>query len=118
MRKFVDKRNHVLLSLKVRENLKSCASAMYFRSTHQTCDPLIEGNIEEIEFDIVPPTVIKKFATGKGNANKEKMYEAFDVENPGVDIRSWLTPRSTNTISPVSDVVDAYFIVKYGLNSL
>ena len=71
---------------------------------------------EGIEFDIVPPTVIKKFATGKGNANKEKMYEAFDVENPGVDIRSWLTPRSTNTISPVSDVVDAYFIAKYGFN--
>jgi len=72
---------------------------------------------EELEFEIIPPTVIKKFATGKGNANKEKMYEAFDTENPGVNLRSWLTPRSSNTISPVSDIVDAYFIAKYGLES-
>jgi hypothetical protein len=70
----------------------------------------------QIEFDIIPPTVIKKFATGKGNANKEKMYEAFVNENPGVDLRSWLTPRSSNVISPVSDIVDAYFIAKYGLS--
>ena len=71
---------------------------------------------EQIEFEIIPPTVIKKFATGKGNANKEKMYEAFINENPGVDLRSELTPRSSNVISPVSDIVDAYFIAKYGLS--
>ena len=35
-----------------------------------------------IEFEIIPPTVIKKFATGKGNANKELMYESFESENP------------------------------------
>ena len=28
----------------------------------------------------IPPTVIKKYATGKGNANKELMYEAFMAE--------------------------------------
>ena len=70
---------------------------------------------EGLEFEIVPPTVIKKFASGKGNANKELMYESFENENPETDLRSWLTPRSSNTISPVSDIVDAYFIAKYGL---
>jgi hypothetical protein len=71
---------------------------------------------EQIPFSIIPPTVIKKFATGKGNANKEKMYEEFVKENPGVDLRSDLTPRSSNVISPVNDIVDAYFIAKFGLN--
>ena len=70
----------------------------------------------KIPFDIVPPTTIKKFATGKGNANKQKMYESFLKENTSADIRSLLTPRSTNVISPVNDIVDAYFITKYGLS--
>jgi hypothetical protein len=30
-----------------------------------------------IPYETIPPTVIKKFATGKGNADKEKMQEAF-----------------------------------------
>ena len=71
---------------------------------------------EGIDFEIIPPTVIKKFATGKGNANKELMYENFDRENSHVDLQSWLTPRSNNIISPVSDIVDSYFIAKYGLS--
>ena len=70
----------------------------------------------EIPVEIIPPTTIKKFATGKGNANKQKMYESFVEENPSVDLRSSLTPRSSNVISPVSDIVDAYFITKYGLS--
>ncbi len=73
---------------------------------------------EEVEFEIVPPTTIKKFATGKGNASKEKMYETFMKENPSFDLRASLTPRSSNVISPVSDIVDAYFITKYGLSVL
>ena len=73
---------------------------------------------EELNFEIIPPTVIKKFATGKGNANKEKMYEAFCTENPNLDLRSQLTPRSSNVISPVSDIVDAYFIAKYGISNI
>ena len=70
----------------------------------------------KIPVEIVPPTTIKKFATGKGNANKEKMHEFFVAENPSVNLRSSLTPRSSNVISPVSDIVDAYFITKYGLS--
>jgi Holliday junction resolvasome RuvABC endonuclease subunit len=70
----------------------------------------------KIPVEIIPPTTIKKFATGKGNANKQKMYESFVEENPSIDLRSSLTPRSSNVISPVSDIVDAYFITKYGLS--
>ena len=70
----------------------------------------------KIPVEIIPPTTIKKFATGKGNANKQKMYESFVEENPSSDIRSLLTPRSSNVISPVNDIVDAYFITKYGLS--
>ena len=68
-----------------------------------------------IDFKIIPPTVVKKFATGSGNASKEKMYESFAQENPRRDIKSLLTPRSENIISPLNDVVDAYFILKCGI---
>ena len=46
-------------------------------------------------FSLVPPTVVKKYATGKGNANKEVMYEAFSAElvTPS-DLKSRLTPKS------------------------
>jgi hypothetical protein len=68
-----------------------------------------------IYYEVIPPTQVKKFATEKGNANKEDMYNKFCEENPNIDIQSTLTPKSTNVISPVSDVVDAYYILKYGL---
>lgn len=70
---------------------------------------------EYIDIDIIAPTQIKKFASGSGNASKEKMYEAFVEEHGDLDLRSKLTPRSTNVISPVNDIVDAYYILKYGI---
>ena len=68
-----------------------------------------------IDYEIVAPTTVKKFASGSGNATKEKMYEAFVEENPRRDIKDVLTPRSSNIISPLNDVVDSYFILKYGI---
>ena len=66
-------------------------------------------------FTSVPPTVIKKYATGKGNANKEIMYDAFCAEilTPS-DLKSKLTPKSKKLRNPVTDIVDSYFICKYG----
>jgi len=66
-------------------------------------------------FTSVPPTVIKKYATGKGNANKEIMYDAFCAEilTPP-DLKSRLTPKSKKLRNPVTDIVDSYFICKYG----
>ena len=65
-----------------------------------------------VPFDVYAPTVIKKFATGKGNANKEMMIEAFEDET-GVDIREacGIINKSWN---PITDIVDAYYICKYG----
>jgi crossover junction endodeoxyribonuclease RuvC len=64
------------------------------------------------DYHVVPPTVIKKFATGKGNANKEKLQEHF-IEETGVDIKKMLdmTEKQWN---PSSDIIDAYYICKYG----
>ena len=66
-------------------------------------------------FTSIPPTVIKKYATGKGNANKEVMYEAFSAEllTP-TDLQERLRPNSKKLSNPVTDLVDAYFIAKWG----
>ena len=63
-------------------------------------------------YHVVPPTVIKKFATGKGNANKERLQECF-IEETGVNVKKMLdmTEKQWN---PSSDIIDAYYICKYG----
>jgi hypothetical protein len=72
-----------------------------------------------IPFKNYPPSVIKKFATGKGNANKELMYEAFMSEflTPD-DLKERLTPKANKIVNPVSDIVDSYFITKAGAEGL
>ena len=68
-----------------------------------------------LDFTLVPPTVIKKYATGKGNANKELMYESFNSEllTPE-NMQGKITPKSKKLTNPVTDLVDSYFICKYG----
>lgn len=62
----------------------------------------------------VPPTTIKKFATGKGNANKEKMQETF-INETGINLKSKLdmTEKQWN---PSSDIIDAYYVCKYAIH--
>ena len=73
----------------------------------------------KVSFKSYPPTVIKKFATGKGNANKELMYEAFvDELLTPTDLKERLTPKATKVKNPVSDLVDAYFIAKCGAEGM
>ena len=67
------------------------------------------------KYTTIPPTVIKKHATGKGNANKDLMYETFLTETQ-VDLRSQLSPKSTKISNPVSDIVDAYYICRTGFH--
>lgn len=67
-------------------------------------------------FHTVPPTVIKKFATGKGNATKEKMYEAF-LSDTMVDLHNILLPNA-KLASPITDVVDAWYLARYMQHSL
>ena len=70
-------------------------------------------------FQSIPPTVIKKFATDKGNANKEVMYDFFinETDTPS-DLKTILRPKSTNLTSPTTDIVDSYWICKYGWKEL
>ena len=67
-----------------------------------------------IPFQTIPPTVIKKFASGKGNANKERMQEVFEEQNE-VKLKQ-LFNMTDKQWNPSSDLIDAYYICKYGLN--
>lgn len=69
-----------------------------------------------IPFDVVAPSAVKKLATGKGNANKAAMAEAFARET-GVDLRArmGLTPSQE---SPAADAVDAFYVCKSGLKKV
>lgn len=70
----------------------------------------------KIKYEILAPTVVKKYATTKGNADKEKMYEAFLNETKR-DIQQEISPKSKKISSPVSDIVDAYFICKHAFET-
>lgn len=66
----------------------------------------------------VPPNVIKKFATGKGNADKLMMTLAFLKAYP--DAQAWIraffprfTVETSPAKSPLSDLADAYWIARY-----
>jgi len=61
------------------------------------------------DYTLLAPSVIKKFATDKGNANKEMMVHAFK-EDTGVNLEELF---ESSAKSPISDVADAYFICKY-----
>ena len=64
-----------------------------------------------IPYDIVVPSVVKKFATGKGNADKDMMYEAFNKETK-IDLKKLFDTDKVG--NPVSDIADSYFIQKVG----
>lgn len=68
---------------------------------------------EKIPLGVFAPAEIKKYATGKGNSPKEKMYEAFLAETE-VDIRKKLDIIKTTQWNPLSDIVDSYYIAKLG----
>ena len=70
-----------------------------------------------IPITVIPPTEAKKFATGKGNADKNAMYVSW-LKETGTNIKTLLTPNKTESVSPVSDVVDSYFLCKMLYNNL
>ena len=68
-----------------------------------------------IPVSVVPPTEVKKFATGKGNADKTSVYSFFEAET-NVSLRDMFYPMGNGPkeiTSPISDVADSYFICKY-----
>lgn len=64
-----------------------------------------------LHYDVIAPTVIKKFATGKGNASKEIMHESF-VKETGIDLKNIVQPKSKLN-SPTTDIIDSYYICKF-----
>lgn len=78
--------------------------------------------LEGYEVYKLAPTQIKKFATGKGNANKTAMYDHF-VDKTNYDFnKTFYGPMhiekgDKKIPSPISDIVDAYFILQYGIDS-
>jgi Holliday junction resolvasome RuvABC endonuclease subunit len=68
-------------------------------------------------FSTVAPSVIKKFATGKGNANKQAMYDAFYVLL-GIDLIKIYGSKAMKLDSPVTDIVDAYYLTRYMHDSI
>ena len=62
-------------------------------------------------YEVYSPSSIKKFATGKGNADKELMYKCF-VEDTKVDLMKLLDCKQTKVGNPVSDIVDSYYVCK------
>jgi len=68
-------------------------------------------------FSTVAPSVIKKFATGKGNANKQAMYDAF-YKLTEIDLISVYGSKALKLDSPVTDIVDAYYLTRYMHDSI
>ena len=66
---------------------------------------------EQLPYATVVPSVVKKGATGKGNADKEMMYEAF-VKETKLDLKKIFDTEKVG--NPISDIADSYFIQKVG----
>jgi len=63
-----------------------------------------------IPFETFPPSIIKKHATGKGNADKYKMEEAF-FDQTGKQLKPILG-QTEKQWSPSGDIIDSYFIAQ------
>jgi hypothetical protein len=61
--------------------------------------------------EIVPPTVVKKVASGKGNADKILMGEAFQKET-GRDL--YCEFNCSLGKSPIADIIDSFYVCKIG----
>ena len=62
----------------------------------------------------IVPSVVKKLATGKGNADKQKMYEAF-TKTQGVNLMKAFDQQTLN--NPITDIVDSYYIMRAGFEN-
>ena len=72
---------------------------------------ILKYKLSKFKTETIPPTVIKKFATGRGNASKDDMLDAWKKEDNTFKLIQ-------ETGNPASDIIDAYFICKYGYEQL
>ena len=71
--------------------------------------------LKKIQYKKIPPTALKKWVTGKGNATKEVMYQQF-LKEEKIDIFDLLgmtMPKTGKIDSPISDIVDSFFLCRY-----
>jgi len=66
----------------------------------------------EYDFDTVSPSTLKKFATGKGNADKQLMYNSFCVDSGVQNLHKIISP-TTKLGNPTTDIVDAWYLARY-----
>lgn len=64
-----------------------------------------------IPIEVVSPSHVKKIATGKGNADKLQMYQAFFKET-NIPLKDIISPNKKDIGNPVSDIIDSYYICK------
>ena len=62
-------------------------------------------------YDTIVPSVVKKYASGKGNADKQLMYDSFK-KHTKIDLMKMFDMEKLN--NPVTDIVDSYYIAKVG----
>lgn len=70
---------------------------------------------KQLPFVTIAPTMIKKYAAGKGNANKETLQDAF-FEQTNVDVKGKLG-QTEKQWNPSSDIIDSYFMCKYAIDN-
>jgi len=67
---------------------------------------------------MLPPTSVKKHATGRGTATKEEMCEAFTRKGPNDAFRELVSTVATKDYKPMDDIVDAYFMSYFIVDSI
>jgi Holliday junction resolvasome RuvABC endonuclease subunit len=72
---------------------------------------ILKYRLKDYNYRILVPSVIKKFATGKGNADKQKMYDQF-TKDTGTNLMKVFDIPTLN--NPITDLVDSYYIAKKG----
>lgn len=64
---------------------------------------------QAIPLSVIEPSRVKKIATGKGNADKQMMYNAFKVDTQ-LDLCNVLAQKTLS--NPITDIIDSYYITK------
>ena len=68
-----------------------------------------------ILYDTIVPSVVKKYGSGKGNADKQLMYDSFK-EHTKKDLMKMFDMQKLN--NPVTDIIDSYYIAKVGYENI
>jgi len=64
---------------------------------------------QAIPVSVIEPSRVKKIATGKGNADKQLMFESFEAETH-VNLKSIMVQKTLS--NPITDIIDSFYITK------